>query len=76
MNLVKTRTTNKLSAKTVENILRVRINGPSDMKQLKVERYAREFLKVHVRPDDLTFKGGRKKNPLNEKSFRKSSRLF
>ena len=73
---MKTKTTNKLSPKTVENILRVRINGPTDIKQLKTERYAREFLKTHVRPDDLTFKGGRKKNPVAEKTFRKSSRLF
>ena len=76
LNLVKTKTTNKLSPTTVENILRVRINGPSDIHELKVERYAREFVKIYIRPDDLTFKGGRKKNPINEKTFRKSSRLF
>ena len=73
---MKTKATNRLSPKTVENILRVRINGPADLKQLKAEKYAKEFLKIHVRPDDLTFNGGRKKNPLDEKSFRKSSRLF
>ena len=76
MNLVKTKASNSLSPKTVENTLRVRINGPTDIKNLKAEKYAREFLKVHVRPDNLTSMGGRKKNPLDDKTFRKSSRLF
>ena len=74
LNNVKYKATDQLTPATIQDILRVKINGPEDVTKLKAEQYAREFLKKHARPDATSF-GDRRKN-LEGKSFRKESRLF
>ena len=53
MNYIKNPTTNKLLPSTLEDRMRIKINGEDNLVLFNAERYAREWISAgHMRSDD------------------------
>lgn len=61
MNFIKNPTTNRLLPSTLDERMRVKINGEDKLALFNAEHYAREWIKAgHMRSDDPS---KRRKNP-------------
>ena len=73
---IKTPSRQNLSPKSLENLVRVRFNGPSVLSDESLYMYTREFVKVSSRVDDMSVVGKTKSNPAAYKKFFSHSKIF
>lgn len=55
MNHIKSSRRSVLTRKHVEDLMRIRINGPNGLEKFAAHKYASEFIKTHLRTDDLRY---------------------
>ena len=65
-----------LKPRTLEGLARIQFNGPVVLSSEKLYEYTRDFLKTHVRADDMEVSGGRKAAPEEFPNFFAKSRIF
>ena len=65
-----------LSPKSLENLVRVRFNGPPVLSQENLYEYTKAFVKVSSRVDDASVRGGSAPQADATKNFFSKSKLF
>ena len=65
-----------LSSKTLENLVRVRFNGPPVLSQENLYEYTKAFVKVSSRVDDPSVRGGNSPQADATKNYFSKSKLF
>ena len=73
---IKTPSRQNLSPKSLENLVRVRFNGPPVLSDDSLYAYTKEFVKVSSRVDDMSVAGKRKPKPDANKSYFTRSKVF
>lgn len=54
-NHIKSSRRSSMIRKHVENLMRIRINGPDDLEKFSAHKYAKEFILNHIRTDDTRY---------------------
>lgn len=52
MNHIRSSRRASLEPSTIDALMRIRINGPDEMEQFKAYKYAKAWIKNHLRTDD------------------------
>ncbi|CAG7718833.1 unnamed protein product, partial [Allacma fusca] len=68
LNNVKAKSRSRLNTASVDTLLRIKINGPKDVRDLDAQKYASVFIAKHSRVDDITVGGRHSGSSLKSKS--------